>query len=77
MLANVSLRDARPAVMVCPACARHLMEVTDVQWAMTRLEFNYTCSGCGAEANRAIEGDTPVFTSRASALLRDLPIFGV
>ncbi len=39
MRANVPLRDARPAVIVCPHCARHLMEVKDVQWALTRLEF--------------------------------------
>jgi hypothetical protein len=31
MRANVPLRDARPAVIVCPHCTRHLMEVKDVQ----------------------------------------------
>jgi len=76
MFANVSLRDARPAVMVCPACARHLMEVKDVRWAVTKLEFTYECSGCGEESIRAIAGDTPIFSSRASDLLRSLQIFG-
>lgn len=75
MLENVALRDARPAVIVCPDCARHLMEVRDVRWAMTRLEFTYGCSGCGAETVRAIAGDTPVFVSRASTHLRSLEIF--
>lgn len=75
MLANVPLRDAKPAVIVCPGCARHLMEVQDVRWAMTRLEFTYQCSGCGAETVRAIAGDTPVFVSRASTHLRSLEIF--
>ncbi len=77
MLANVSLRDARPAVIVCPSCTRHLMEVKDVRWAMTKLEFTYECSGCGAETTRSLAGDTPIFTSRASALLRDLQIFSM
>lgn len=75
MLDNVPLRDAKPAVIVCPECARHLMEVKDVRWAMTKLEFTYECSGCGAETLRAIAGDTPVFVSRASTHLRSLEIF--
>jgi DNA-directed RNA polymerase subunit RPC12/RpoP len=75
MLENVPLRDAKPAVIVCPDCRRHLMEVMDVRWAMTRLEFKYACSGCGAETTRAIAGDTPVFVSRASTHLRSLEIF--
>ncbi|MGL5165843.1 MAG: hypothetical protein ACRC9K_08145 [Afipia sp.] len=75
MLENVPLRDAKPAVIVCPDCARHLMEVKDVRWAMTKLEFTYACSGCGAETIRAIAGDTPVFVSRASTHLRSLEIF--
>jgi len=52
MRANVPLRDARPAVIVCPHCARHLMEVKDVQWALTRLEFTFACAGCGTEVPR-------------------------
>lgn len=75
MLENVPLRDAKPAVIVCPDCARHLMEVKDVRWAMTKLEFTYECSGCGAETIRAIAGDTPVFVSNASTHLRSLEIF--
>lgn len=75
MLENVPLRDAKPAVIVCPDCARHLMEVMDVRWAMTKLEFSYACSGCGAQTIRAIAGDTPVFVSRASTHLRNLEIF--
>jgi hypothetical protein len=77
MRANVPLRDARPAVIVCPHCTRHLMEVKDVQWALTKLEFTFTCAGCGTEVTRAIAGNVeiPVAGSRASALLRDLPIF--
>lgn len=75
MLENVPLRDARPAVIVCPDCRRHLMEVMDVRWAMTHLEFKYACTGCGAETTRAIAGDTPVFVSRASTHLRSLEIF--
>lgn len=75
MLENVPLRDARPAVIVCPDCARHLMEIVDVRWAMTKLEFTYACSGCGAQHIRAIAGDTPVFVSRASKHLRSLAIF--
>lgn len=77
MRANVPLRDARPAVIVCPHCARHLMEVKDVQWALTKLEFTFACAGCGTEVTHAIAGDTevPAPRSRASALLRDLPIF--
>ncbi len=75
MLENVPLRDAKPAVIVCPDCRRHLMEVKDVRWAMTKLEFTYGCSGCGAETIRAIAGDTPVFVSRASTHLRSLEIF--
>lgn len=75
MLENVPLRDAKPAVIVCPNCARHLMEVQDVRWAMTKLEFTYQCTGCGAETVRAIAGDTPVFVSRASTHLRSLEIF--
>lgn len=75
MLDNVPLRDAKPAVIVCPKCARHLMEVMDVRWAMTKLEFAYQCSGCGTETIRAIAGDTPVFVSRASTHLRNLEIF--
>lgn len=75
MLENVPLRDAKPAVIVCPNCARHLMEVMDVRWAMTKLEFTYQCSGCGAETIRALAGDTPVFVSRASTHLRSLEIF--
>lgn len=75
MLENVPLRDAKPAVIVCPECARHLMEVKDVRWAMTKLEFTYECSGCGAETLRAIAGDAPVFVSRASTHLRSLEIF--
>lgn len=77
MRANVPLRDARPAVMVCPHCARHLMEVKDVQWALMKLEFTFACAGCGTEVKRAIAGDAEVPTtrSRASTLLRDLPIF--
>ncbi|CAN5277937.1 hypothetical protein BH10PSE10_BH10PSE10_25700 [soil metagenome] len=75
MLDNVPLRDARPAVIVCPECARHLMEIADVRWAMTKLEFTYECSGCGAQTVRAIAGDTPVFVSRASKHLQSLAIF--
>jgi DNA-directed RNA polymerase subunit RPC12/RpoP len=77
MLANVPLRDVQPTVMVCPHCAQRLMDITDVQWALTRLEFTYGCAGCGAEVKKAVEGSEPVvaFTSRASALLRDLQIF--
>lgn len=75
MLGNVALRDARPAVIVCPDCRRHLMEVSDVRWAMTRLEFVFQCGGCGAQLTRAIAGDTPVFKSRASAHLQSLEIF--
>jgi RNase P subunit RPR2 len=75
MLENVPLRDARPAIVVCPDCARHLMEVKDVRWAMTKLEFIYSCSGCGAETRRTIAGDTPVFVSRASMFLQKLEIF--
>jgi len=75
MLENVPLRDARPAVIVCPECRRHLMEVMDVRWAMTKLEFTYACTGCGAQTIRAIAGDTPVFVSRASTHLRSLEIF--
>ena len=75
MLENVPLRDARPAVIVCPECRRHLMEVMDVRWAMTKLEFTYGCTGCGAQTVRAIAGDTPVFVSRASTHLRSLEIF--
>lgn len=75
MLENVPLRDAKPAVIVCPDCARHLMEVMDVRWAMTQLEFTYACSGCGAQTIRAIAGDTSVFVSRASTHLRNLEIF--
>lgn len=77
MRANVPLRDARPAVIVCPHCARHLMEVKDVQWALTKLEFTFACAGCGTEVTRAIAGDAevPAQRSRASALLHELPIF--
>lgn len=75
MLENVPLRDAKPAVIVCPDCRRHLMEVKDVRWAMTKLEFTYACMSCGAETIRAIAGDTPVFVSRASTHLRSLEIF--
>ncbi len=75
MLENVPLRDARPAVIVCPECRRHLMEVMDVRWAMTKLEFTYACTGCGAQTIRAIAGDTLVFVSRASTHLRSLEIF--
>jgi len=75
MLENVPLRDAKPAVIVCPECRRHLMEVKDVRWAMTKLEFTYSCTGCGAETIRALAGDTPVFVSRASTHLRSLEIF--
>jgi len=75
MLENVPLRDARPAVIVCPECWRHLMEVMDVRWAMTKLEFTYACTGCGHQTIRAIAGDTPVFVSRASTHLRSLEIF--
>ena len=77
MLANVPLRDVQPTVMVCPQCAQRLMEITDVQWAQTKLEFTYGCEGCGTEVKKAVEGSEPVaaFTSRASALLRDLQIF--
>ena len=72
MLENVPLRDAKPAVIVCPNCARHLMEVMDVRWAMTKLEFTYACSGCGTETIRSIAGATPVFISHASTHLRNL-----
>lgn len=75
MLENVPLRDAKPAVIVCPECRRHLMEVMDVRWAMTKLEFTYACTGCGHQTLRAISGDTPVFVSRASTHLRSLEIF--
>lgn len=75
MLGNVALRDARPAVIVCPDCRRHLMEVSDVRWAMTTLEFVFQCEGCGAQLTRAIAGDTPVFRSRASVHLHSLEIF--
>jgi hypothetical protein len=51
------------------------MEVMDVRWAMTKLEFTYGCTGCGAQTVRAIAGDTPVFVSRASTHLRSLEIF--
>ena len=77
MLANVPLRDVQPTVMVCPHCAQRLMDITDVQWAQTKLEFTYGCAGCGTEIKKAVEGSEPItsFTSRASALLRDLQIF--
>lgn len=77
MLANVALRDARPAVVVCPHCAQHLMEVKDVQWAMTKLELTYECVGCGTELSKTIAGTDEVASlmSRASTLLRDLQIF--
>jgi hypothetical protein len=77
MLANVPLRDVQPTVMVCPHCAQRLMEITDVQWALTKLEFTYGCAGCGTEIKKAVEGSEQVvaFTSRASALLRDVQIF--
>lgn len=75
MLGNVALRDARPAVIVCPDCRRHLMEVVDVRWAMATLEFVFQCAGCDAQLTRAIAGDTPVFKSRASAHLQSLEIF--
>ncbi len=80
MLANVALRDARPAIVVCPTCTRHLMEIKDVRWATTKLEFIYECTGCGAEHNREIAGSEEIvttFTSRASVLLRDLEIFSL
>jgi hypothetical protein len=53
------------------------MDIVDVQWAQTKLEFTYGCAGCGTEIKKAVEGSEPVaaFTSRASALLRDLQIF--
>jgi len=77
MLANVPLRDVQPTVMVCPHCAQRLMDIVDVQWAQTKLEFTYGCAGCGTKIKKAVEGSEPVaaFTSRASALLRDLQIF--
>lgn len=77
MLANVALRDAKPAVVVCPDCKQRLMEIKDVQWATTKLEFTYECSGCGAELKKAIEGTAEIatFTSRASDVLRNLQIF--
>lgn len=77
MLANVALGDARPAVIVCPQCARHLMEVKDVQWAAAKLSFTFECAGCGTELHREIAGTEQVaaYTSRASALLRDMEIF--
>jgi hypothetical protein len=63
--------------MVCPHCAQRLMDITDVQWAQTKLEFTYGCAGCGTEIKKAVEGSEPIaaFTSRASALLRDVQIF--
>lgn len=75
MLENIALRDARPAIVVCPDCAKHLMDVKDVRWAMTKLEFIFECSGCGAELTKSIAGDTPVFTSLASKHLKTLEIF--
>lgn len=77
MLANVALRDAKPAVVVCPDCKQRLMEIKDVQWAVTKLEFTYECTGCGAEVKKAIEGTAEIatFTSRASDVLRNLQIF--
>jgi DNA-directed RNA polymerase subunit RPC12/RpoP len=77
MLANVALLDAKPAVVVCPSCKQRLMEVSDVQWAATKLEFTYECTGCGAEVSKTVEGTDEIaaFTSRASNLLRNLQIF--
>ena len=77
MLANVALLDAKPAVVVCPSCKQRLMEISDVQWATTKLEFTYECTGCGAEVSKSIEGTEEIaaFTSRASNLLRNLQIF--
>ncbi|WP_424631846.1 hypothetical protein [Bradyrhizobium sp. SYSU BS000235] len=77
MLANVALRDAKPAVVVCPSCKQRLMEISDVQWAAAKLEFTYECTGCGAEVKKAIEGTAEIatFTSRASDVLRNLQIF--
>lgn len=77
MLANVALRDAKPAVVVCPDCKQRLMEIKDVQWAVSKLEFTYECTGCGAEVKKAIEGTAEIakFTSRASDVLRNLQIF--
>jgi DNA-directed RNA polymerase subunit RPC12/RpoP len=77
MLANVALMDAKPAVVVCPSCKQRLMEIKDVQWASTKLEFTYECTGCGAEVSKTIEGTAEIatFTSRASDVLRNLQIF--
>src|SRR5262249_40084498 len=64
-------------VVVCPSCKQRLMEIADVQWAATKLEFTYECTGCGAEVKKAIEGTAEIvkFTSRASDVLRNLQIF--
>jgi len=75
VFANTPLLEAQPAVVVCPTCTRRLMEIKDVQWALTRLEFTYECTGCGAEHHEAIGAEAPVFGSRASALLHNLEIF--
>ena len=77
MLANVPLHEARPAVVICPHCTRHLMEIKDVQWAASKLEFILECSGCGTELSKCIEGEAQVanYVSTASALLQKLEIF--
>lgn len=75
MLENVPLRDAKPAVIVCPDCRRHLMEVKDVRWAMTSSSSPMLARAAAPETIRAIAGDTPVFVSRASTHLRSLEIF--
>lgn len=79
MLANVPLAEARPAIVICPHCARHLMEVKDVQWAAAKLEFTFACTGCGTELSKSIAGEEEIasYTSAASALLQKLEIFSL
>ena len=45
-----------------------------MQWAVSKLEFTYECTDCGAELKKAIEGTAEIvkFTSLASDVLRNL-----
>ena len=57
MPAYTHYKDVEPAPVICPRCVGTLpMYVREIEphWSMTKIDFIYECSDCGAEVRQTV-----------------------